>query len=68
MPSLMSEPGLIIRILGVEAGDVSLTSNMPKFVRIIAETVTGPLDVRLSESAARELAVEGRYLRSPGSR
>jgi hypothetical protein len=60
---------LITRVLLIEAGAIPLMSNTPKFLRIGVETIHGPLDVRISESAALELTAElNTHFQGPGYR
>ena len=51
----MFETPVILEIEGIEAGEVPLTSNMPKSLRINTRTSSGPLVLRISESATLEL-------------
>ena len=52
----MFETPLILKIEGIEPGEVPLTSNIPKSLRINTRTGTGPLVLHISENAAHELA------------
>jgi len=49
------ETPVILEIEGIEAGEVALTSNIPKSLQIATRTSMGPMVVRISESAALEL-------------
>ena len=52
----MFETPVILEIEGIEAGEVPLTSNMPKSLRINTQRLSRPgLILRISESAALEL-------------
>jgi hypothetical protein len=52
-----SQTEVIIEILGIEVDPaIPQTSIQPRFLRIRARTMTGPLDVCISEGAALELA------------
>ena len=51
----MLETPVILEIEGIEAGEVALTSNIPKSLQIATRTSMGPMVVRISESAALEL-------------
>jgi hypothetical protein len=49
------ETPVILEIEGIEAGEVPLTSNIPKSLQTATRTSIGPLVVRISESTALEL-------------
>ena len=51
----MLETPVILEIEGIEAGEVALTSNIPKSLQIATRTSMGPMVVRISESTALEL-------------
>jgi hypothetical protein len=46
------ETPVILEIEGIEAGEVPLTSNIPKSLQIATRTSIGPMVVRISESGA----------------
>ena len=51
------ETEIIMSVQGVEEDPATpQTSNRPRFLRIHARTMAGPLDVRISVNACRELS------------
>jgi hypothetical protein len=53
---MLGQTDIIIHVSGIESDPtVPLTSAQPRFLRIHAQTIGGPLDVCISENAAREL-------------
>jgi hypothetical protein len=53
---MLGQTEIIVHVSGIESDpSVPLTSAQPRFLRIHARTMVGPLDVCISEDAAREL-------------
>jgi hypothetical protein len=54
----ITETDVITRVFWIQAGEPPPNSAIPRFLRIIAETATGPLIIRIAEERAlRELAI-----------
>ena len=66
---MASETEIILSVQAIEDDPaVPQTSNTPKFLRIHARTMAGPLDVRISVNAFRELAEAlAKHLQARGS-
>jgi len=64
------ETEIIMSVQGMEAdAQAPQTSNIPRFLRIHARTMAGPLDVRISVNAFRELTEAlAKYLHARDSR
>jgi hypothetical protein len=55
MPRIDSEGDVIVRVTGIEKGPMPQTAVTPKYLIVRGTTPIGPLELLISEQAARDL-------------
>jgi hypothetical protein len=54
MPRIESEDDVIVRVTGIEKGPMPQTAVTPKYLIVRGTTPIGPLELLISEQAARD--------------